>query len=611
MRTPSIGPRRARATGAAAGSDGVHVSPQTVWKAGRDEFGAGKLAQRMLQGSPLSRAMGGSNSLEASAEEVDAGALKSGMRAPNRLRNSLTAERGLVTGGSEQNRNAHSERGSVAACWQAEGAVRRRRSHSATSLPQVTPADGTDVGDLATTPRALSRLPTPDASLGCFRLEKSLQVDDRADPGVTVPRERSASNASAPRSHHTRDPNLAHYASQQPASPSPSRPTPSLPNNVSRLVAHRMARSGSRTAITIGAAETAPPSPLPSSAASPAAHRHDASVDTDGADGDDERTASDESASSGARPRPSSRPQLLVLAAVLVLALALGGVLGRRHLMRAFRQALAMAQRQPAPLRALVYSVLFVVLAALEFPAWVLSIGAGALFGFWFGLVLALQCDLLAALVHVHRSEPGAQPPGVQDRHPDAHEPAVPVRAVVDGDRYVTDPRSVFSVGTVLGILPGVIFLVYTGSQLRLGSRAVLSEADDVVQQADAVMAGSRRLQLLFKALGLAASLVVVMIVSRLAHRAIREEMEQDVGESGESGERDGDDDPRTRMMMSGVDETAQPWLSRQGRGASAAARNAGGHRVGGRDGAGAAAGSVSNTKRSSHVRRASYTDSV
>ncbi|KAK4535678.1 hypothetical protein CDCA_CDCA05G1703 [Cyanidium caldarium] len=589
----------------------------------------------MLQGSPLSRAMGGSNSLEASAEEVDAGALKSGMRAPNRLRNSLTAERGLVTGGSEQNRNAHSERGSVAACWQAEGAVRRRRSHSATSLPQVTPADGTDVGDLATTPRALSRLPTPDASLGCFRLEKSLQVDDRADPGVTVPRERSASNASAPRSHHTRDPNLAHYASQQPASPSPSRPTPSLPNNVSRLVAHRMARSGSRTAITIGAAETAPPSPLPSSAASPAAHRHDASVDTDGADGDDERTASDESASSGARPRPSSRPQLLVLAAVLVLALALGGVLGRRHLMRAFRQALAMAQRQPAPLRALVYSVLFVVLAALEFPAWVLSIGAGALFGFWFGLVLALQCDLLAALVCFYATRLA-----LRERverllaHSSRQAMFTAVNRALNRQAFkiVTLMRmsplfpfalssmvigmsqihaGVFSVGTVLGILPGVIFLVYTGSQLRLGSRAVLSEADDVVQQADAVMAGSRRLQLLLKALGLAASLVVVMIVSRLAHRAIREEMEQDVGESGESGERDGDDDPRTRMMMSGVDETAQPWLSRQGRGASAAARNAGGHRVGGRDGAGAAAGSVSNTKRSPHVRRASYTDSV
>ena len=579
--------------------------------------------------------MGGSNSPEASAEEVDAGASKSGARAPSRLRNSLTAERELVAGGSEQNPNAPLETDSAAvaaARWQAEGVVRRRRSHSATSMPQVTPAGGTDAGDLAATPHALARSPTTDASLGRFRLENSLQVDNSADAGATVPRERSASNASAPRSQHARDSNLAHYAIQQPASPSQSRPTPSLPNNVSRLVAHRMARSGSRTAITIGAAETAPPSPLPSSAASPAAHRHYTSVDADGADGDGERTASGDSASSGARPRPSSRPQLLVLAAVLVLALALGGVLGRRHLMRAFRQALVMAQRQPAPVRALVYSVLFVVLAALEFPAWVLSIGAGALFGFWFGLVLALQCDLLAALVCFYATRLALRE---RVERLLAHSSRLAMFTAVNralnrqAFKIVTLLRmsplfpfalssmvigmsqihaGVFSVGTVLGILPGVIFLVYTGSQLRLGSRAVLSEADDVVQQADAVMAGSRRLQLLLKVLGLAASLVVVMIVSRLAHRAIREEMEQD---GGESEERDGDDDLRTRMMRSGVDETAQPWLSRHGRGASTAARNATGHRVGGRDGADADAGSASNNKRSPHVRRASYTDSV
>ncbi|KAF6003759.1 hypothetical protein F1559_000848 [Cyanidiococcus yangmingshanensis] len=95
---------------------------------------------------------------------------------------------------------------------------------------------------------------------------------------------------------------------------------------------------------------------------------------------------------------------VLATAGIAVLALGVTLLILHKQVSRAFSIAVAWMRRLPWPIRLLSYATMYIILAALEFPAWLMAIGAGMLFGLVSGIGLALACHLAAAILCLYTS---------------------------------------------------------------------------------------------------------------------------------------------------------------------------------------------------------------
>jgi uncharacterized membrane protein YdjX (TVP38/TMEM64 family) len=208
---------------------------------------------------------------------------------------------------------------------------------------------------------------------------------------------------------------------------------------------------------------------------------------------------------------------------------------------------------------------MYIVLAALEFPAWLMAIGAGMLFGLISGIGLALLCHLAAAVLCLYTSRYFLRER--MERLIETSERRNTYLAVNralsrQALRFVTLMRlsplfpfalssmamgvsqvqmGSFCAGTILGILPGIILLVSIGAQLRWSAVQAEQGNADVAAEADAALSRHRGPKIVLRVLSLGSLVLLLMMITRAAQRAIQEELDND--SSLEDGSENTDDE--------------------------------------------------------------------
>jgi uncharacterized membrane protein YdjX (TVP38/TMEM64 family) len=263
------------------------------------------------------------------------------------------------------------------------------------------------------------------------------------------------------------------------------------------------------------------------------------------------------------------RANLWVLVTAVTAVLALGVVLLVLHkqVAFAFSAAVSWMRGLPWPLRLFSYASMYIILAALEFPAWLMAIGAGMLFGLVCGIVVALCCHLAAALLCLYTSRYY-----LRERmerlieNSERRNTYLAVNRALSRQalRFVTLMRlsplfpfalssmamgvsqvqiGSFCLGTILGILPGIILLVTIGAQLRWSTNRAKQNGADVVTEADAALARHRGPKNLLRLLSIGSMILLIMMITRAAQRAIQDELDHESLSEAEDCEQAVDDE--------------------------------------------------------------------
>ena len=224
-----------------------------------------------------------------------------------------------------------------------------------------------------------------------------------------------------------------------------------------------------------------------------------------------------------------TRRAVLLLLALAALAVA-AWLLPVRHVLT---RALEIAQAA-GPAGAFVYGLAYVLACVLLFPATLLTLGAGFLYGTWLGVAVVLPASVLGATAaflvarHVARDAVAARVKGRRvfeavDRAVARRgfrtvlllrlAPVLPFNLL----NYALGVTSVslrdYVLASALGMLPAIVLFVHAGSLVT--SLSGLS---------DAAPSGRARIALL--AAGVVALISLVVLTGRAARRAIREELE-------------------------------------------------------------------------------------
>lgn len=190
--------------------------------------------------------------------------------------------------------------------------------------------------------------------------------------------------------------------------------------------------------------------------------------------------------------------------------------------------------RNAGPTGAIVFAVVYVLAAVLMVPGSVLTAGAGLAYGPWWGIVLVSPVSVLAATVAFLLGRTAARGWIAKRTDADPRFRAVDAAIGRHGFKIVTllrlSPVFPFNVlnyalgltgvrlhdyvlGSFIGMLPGTFLYIYIGS--LVGDLAALTHGD--------ATAGAARQAL--SLIGLAATVIVTVYVTRVARQALADEL--------------------------------------------------------------------------------------
>ncbi|KAK4530806.1 hypothetical protein CCYA_CCYA05G1663 [Cyanidiococcus yangmingshanensis] len=266
---------------------------------------------------------------------------------------------------------------------------------------------------------------------------------------------------------------------------------------------------------------------------------------------------------------------VLATAGIAVLALGVTLLILHKQVSRAFSIAVAWMRRLPWPIRLLSYATMYIILAALEFPAWLMAIGAGMLFGLVSGIGLALACHLAAAILCLYTSRYFLRERMERLIETSARRNtylAVNRALSRQALRFITLMRlsplfpfalssmamgvsqvqiGSFCAGTILGILPGIILLVSIGAQLRWSTTQAERGDADVAVEADVALSRHRGPKIVLRVLSLGSLVLLLIMITRAAHRAIQDELDADnVAQEMNQDTADDAEHPRTSAAL-------------------------------------------------------------
>lgn len=225
-----------------------------------------------------------------------------------------------------------------------------------------------------------------------------------------------------------------------------------------------------------------------------------------------------------------TRARRVVLLLSALAALAAAWLLPARHLLT---RALEIAQAA-GPWGAIVYGLAYVLACVLLFPATLLTLGAGFLYGPWLGIAVVLPASVLGATAaflvarHLARDAVAARVKGHRvfeavDRAVARRgfrtvllvrlTPVLPFNLLNYGLGLTSVRLRDYVLGSAIGMLPAIVLVVHAGSLVT--SLGGLGEAAPT---------GRARAALLIA--GLAALVALVVVTGRAARRALREDIE-------------------------------------------------------------------------------------
>jgi uncharacterized membrane protein YdjX (TVP38/TMEM64 family) len=190
--------------------------------------------------------------------------------------------------------------------------------------------------------------------------------------------------------------------------------------------------------------------------------------------------------------------------------------------------------RNAGPTGAIVFAVVYVLAAVLMVPGSVLTAGAGLAYGPWWGIVLVSPVSVLAATVAFLLGRTAARGWIAKRTDADPRFRAVDAAIGRHGLKIVTllrlSPVFPFNVlnyalgltgvrlrdyvlGSFIGMLPGTFLYIYIGS--LVGDLAALTHGDATASAARQALS----------LIGLAATVIVTVYVTRVARQALADEL--------------------------------------------------------------------------------------